>query len=83
MAKSDVNNQPGGLLDQRDQLLQEISTLIKIESVEKANGVVDVYIGNKGTGLQLLKDVTPVAVKASFSKQNSENNNSVHSSLPQ
>ena len=72
MAKSDVNNQPGGLLDQRDQLLQEISTLIKIESVEKANGVVDVYIGNKGTGLQLLKDVTPVAVKASISKQNSE-----------
>ena len=72
MAKGDVNKQPNGLLDQRDQLLQEISELVKIESVERPNGVVDVYVGTKDTGLKLIADVTSYAVKASVSEVDAE-----------
>ena len=47
---SDVDLQPGALLDQRDLLLQEISVLAKIGISEHDNGVVDVYLGDADSG---------------------------------
>jgi len=50
MNKADVNRQPNDLVDQRDLLLQKMSEIAHIDVVEQANGMVDVYLGNKDNG---------------------------------
>jgi len=50
MNKADVNRQPNDLVDQRDLLLQKMSEISHIDVVEQANGMVDVYLGNKDNG---------------------------------
>jgi flagellar hook-associated protein 1 FlgK len=41
----EVSKQPNALLDQRDDLLQQMSELTQITVTEKQSGVVDVYLG--------------------------------------
>ena len=45
---------PNDLLDQRDSILQKLSTLVGFTTSEKANGSIDVYIGDTAAGLALV-----------------------------
>ncbi len=40
------NQQPNELLDQRDQLLLELSKFVSVQTVEQQNGSLNIYIGN-------------------------------------
>lgn len=44
------NVQPNDLLDERDQLVRELSALTKVETVQQKDGALNVFIGN-GQGL--------------------------------
>jgi len=57
LQKADINTQPGGLVDQRDQLLQKMSSLVSISTSQKDNGVVTVYLGSSASGNTIV-DVT-------------------------
>ncbi|HTP39378.1 MAG TPA: flagellar hook-associated protein FlgK [Steroidobacteraceae bacterium] len=45
-AKSQSNQQPNDLLDQRDQLIAELSSHLNVSTVVEGNGAMDVYVGN-------------------------------------
>jgi len=62
LKKSDVNRQPAGLLDQRDRLLQELSSYVKIEVDELPNGSVNVYLNDQSSGNLLVEDVSSFMV---------------------
>ena len=51
---------PGGLLDQRDRLLQQLSTEIDVSVVEAERGTVNVFVGN-GQTLVLGEQATTLA----------------------
>jgi flagellar hook-associated protein 1 FlgK len=44
--KSQSNQKPNDLLDQRDQLIAELSTHLNVSTVNEDNGALDVYVGN-------------------------------------
>ncbi len=45
-ANSNNTNQPNDLLDQRDQLINELSKLVAVTTVKADNGALNVFIGN-------------------------------------
>ena len=45
-AESGGKGQAGGLRDQRDALLRELSGLVNVATREQAGGSINVYIGN-------------------------------------
>ena len=68
------------LLDQRDELLKELSTLLPISTIEDKNGAVDVYVGSgdvlvlgsKATELTMVEDAfdprkNAMAIKSDYS----------------
>ena len=50
----EVGKQPNALLDQRDDLLQQMSELTKLAVVERKSGVVDVYLGFQSPDTQIV-----------------------------
>ena len=52
---SNINNQPNQLLDLRDNLIQGMSKLLRVVAVERANGSVDVHIGDVPSGQYLVQ----------------------------
>ena len=52
---SNINNQPNQLLDLRDTLIQGMSKLLRVVAVERANGSVDVHIGDVPSGQYLVQ----------------------------
>lgn len=55
---------PNDLLDQRDQLITELSKLTAVTTTTDANGAVNVYVGN-GQGLVLQGDVNKLTTVSS------------------
>ena len=51
---SGSSQKPNDLLDQRDSLLQKLSSLVGFTTDEKTNGTIDIYIGDSPTGLALV-----------------------------
>ena len=66
--KTSVDQQPPGLLDQRDAILRDMASLTKIGVTESPSGQVSVNFGGSGRGFEF---VTPTEVKkvAIFSSQ--------------
>ena len=66
--KTSVDQQPPGLLDQRDAILRDMASLTKIGVTESLSGQVSVNFGGSGRGFEF---VTPTEVKkvAIFSSQ--------------
>ena len=66
--KTSVDQQPPGLLDQRDAILRDMARLTKIGITESPSGQVSVNFGGSGRGFEF---VTPTEVKtvAIFSSQ--------------
>ena len=66
--KTSVDQQPSGLLDQRDVILRDMAILTKIGVTESSSGQVSVNFGGSGRGFEF---VTPTEVKkvAVFSSQ--------------
>ena len=60
----EVGKQPNALLDQRDDLLQQMSKLTKLAVVEKKSGVVDVYIGFQSSDTALVEGDTSKMLSA-------------------
>jgi len=50
-----LNKQPNELLDRRDMLIQDMSKLLRIKTVEKPNGSVDIHIGDVASGQYLVR----------------------------
>ena len=50
-----VDKQPNQLLDLRDTLIQDMSKLLRVVAVERANGSVDVHIGDVASGQYLVQ----------------------------
>lgn len=50
-------SEPNELLDQRDQLLDQLSGLVSTKTIAMDNGTVNVYIGN---GISLVVSATPI-----------------------
>ncbi|NDB66773.1 MAG: flagellar hook-associated protein FlgK [Methylocystaceae bacterium] len=51
---SGSGQKPNDLLDQRDTILQKLSSLVGFTTSEKANGTIDLYIGDTAAGLALV-----------------------------
>jgi flagellar hook-associated protein FlgK len=64
--KTSLDQQPPELLDQRDNLLRELSELVKIDVNERASGGVEVRL-DSGTGTVLVNQLTRATLTASFS----------------
>ena len=41
-----TNVQPNDLLDQRDQLINELSSYLSVSTIEQANGTINIFVGN-------------------------------------
>jgi len=52
---SNINKQPNQLLDLRDTLIQDMSKLMRVVAVERANGSVDVHMGDVPSGQYLVQ----------------------------
>ena len=52
--KLSLEDQPPGLLDQRDKLLREMASLVKIGVTELDNGQVIVNFGGAGRGFEIV-----------------------------
>jgi len=52
-----IDKQPNELLDRRDTLIQDMSKLLRIATVEKTNGSVDIHIGDVASGQYLVQGV--------------------------
>jgi flagellar hook-associated protein 1 FlgK len=52
---SNINKQPNQLLDLRDTLIQDMSKLMQVVAVERANGSVDVHMGDVPSGQYLVQ----------------------------
>jgi flagellar hook-associated protein 1 len=50
-----LDKQPNELLDRRDSLIQDMSKVLRIKTVEKSNGVVDIHIGDVASGQYLVR----------------------------
>ena len=65
--KPSLDQQPPELLDQRDNLLRELSELVKIDVNERASGGVEVRL-DSSTGTVLVNQLTSAKFTASFSE---------------
>ena len=52
---SNINKQPNQLLDLRDTFIQDMSKLMRVVAVERANGSVDVHMGDVPSGQYLVQ----------------------------
>ncbi len=64
-----VDRQPPDLLDQRDFLLTKLSKLVKINVTTRANGAVDLQIGNATGGVKLVDGDRSVPLQARFDEK--------------
>ena len=61
---------PNDLLDQRDQLLQELSSLVSTRVIDKGNGTTDVFIGSgqalvlQGTAVRLITQPSDLDIRS-------------------
>ena len=65
--KPSLDQQPPELLDQRDNLLRELSEVVKIDVNERASGGVEVRL-DSSTGTVLVNQLTSAKFTASFSE---------------
>jgi flagellar hook-associated protein 1 FlgK len=56
--------QPNDLLDQRDQLITKLSSLVTVRTNNEQDGTVDIFVGN-GQALVIRNQSTPLATTAS------------------
>lgn len=70
--RKDESDQPNGLLDQRDKLLQDISQLTRISTSERKSGVVDVYLGSAATGTAFIDGDKAKSISAERIQNNPE-----------
>ncbi len=64
-----VDRQPPDLLDQRDLLLTKLSALVKVNTTTRANGAVDLSIGNASGGSKLVEGDRSVPLMARFDEK--------------
>ncbi|NBP46215.1 MAG: flagellar hook-associated protein FlgK, partial [Betaproteobacteria bacterium] len=67
-----LDRQPSTLLDQRDNLLRQLSEHIDLQVVEEPNGVVNVSIGGAGSSGALVEGQVAKVLEATFDKQSPE-----------
>jgi flagellar hook-associated protein 1 FlgK len=73
LGKKSVNDQPNGMLDQRDSLLQELSELTDFTVVENENGSVDVYLGKNNRTNTLVDGIHGYTLSIEQSEQDPNN----------
>ena len=73
LGKKSVNDQPNGMLDQRDKLLQELSELTDFTVEEKENGSVNIYLGKNNRTNTLVDSVKSYSLKIEQSSQDPNN----------
>jgi flagellar hook-associated protein 1 FlgK len=59
---TDAGQPPNTLLDQRDQLLTQLSSLTTVKTTTEANGAIDVFVGS-GQGLVVGNQVTQLGTR--------------------
>ncbi len=64
-----VDRQPPDLLDQRDLLLKKLSALVKVNVTTRANGAVDLTIGNATGGAKIVEGDRSVPLEARFDEK--------------
>jgi len=69
---SSLDKQPNELLDRRDTLIHDMSKLLRVATVEKANGGVDVHIGDVASGQYLVQANKASALGVQRSVSNEE-----------
>lgn len=70
-AKANSNATPNDLLDQRDQLINKLSELVSVSTVEQDNGAISVFVG---TGQGLVIGNTTVALSVVKNPNDSSRN---------
>ena len=66
------DKQPNELLDRRDSVIQDINKLLRVSTIEKNNGSVDIQIGNIASGQYLVKGSQESVLGATRSTDNSD-----------
>ena len=67
-----IDKQPNELLDRRDTLIHDMSKLLRIATVEKANGSVDIHIGDVASGQYLVQGIKGSTLGIQLSTTNAD-----------
>ena len=69
---NNIDKQPGELLDRRDTLIKDMSKLLRVTTVEKVNGVVDIHIGEVASGQYLVQGTKSSSLGVKLSTTNAD-----------
>ena len=69
---NNIEKQPNELLDRRDTLIKDMSKLLRVTTVEKVNGVVDIHIGEVASGQYLVQGTKSSSLGVKLSTTNAD-----------